>query len=189
MLYAHAVLNTFLCQTTIPANRLFLIALFISGFSSSYFVDLRFKTRPQYAANPDVENHATNPAIVFVRAGGDGVPPLPTPWGPLNRPTHTMRLRLLWRGTPQRFAEPGQFPLTRSRCRHLRENDLGIALVPRDWIFKSADEFRPRGSFFRATGRDCPGTFGPRLLVIPPAKMDGASGSHGTYANRQTQGR
>jgi hypothetical protein len=39
----------------------------------------------------------------------------------LNRPTHTVLLSLLWRETPQRFAEPGQLPLTRSRCRHLRE--------------------------------------------------------------------
>jgi hypothetical protein len=48
-----------------PATRLFLVALFVSGFTSSYLVDLRFKTHPQYAANPDVENHPPNPAIVM----------------------------------------------------------------------------------------------------------------------------
>jgi hypothetical protein len=65
-----------------PATRLFLVALFVSGFTSSYFVDLRFKTHPQYSANPEVENHPPNPAIVFVRTGGDRALPLSTPWGP-----------------------------------------------------------------------------------------------------------
>ena len=69
-----------------PATRLFLVALFVSGFTSRYFVDLRFKTHPQYAANPDVENHPSNPAIVFVPTGGDRVPPLSTPWGPYKSP-------------------------------------------------------------------------------------------------------
>ena len=37
-----------------PATRFFLVALFIVGFASSYFGDLRSKTHPQYAANVDV---------------------------------------------------------------------------------------------------------------------------------------
>jgi hypothetical protein len=37
-----------------PATRFFLIALFIVGFTSSYFGDLPSKTHPQYAANADV---------------------------------------------------------------------------------------------------------------------------------------
>jgi hypothetical protein len=71
-----------------PATRLFLVALFVFGLINSYFVDLRFKTHPQYAANPDVEKHQPNPAIVFVRADGDGerVLPLSTPWGPFESP-------------------------------------------------------------------------------------------------------
>jgi hypothetical protein len=52
-----------------PATRFFLVALFIVGFTSSYFGDLRSKTDPQYAANADVENHPSKPAIVFVHAG------------------------------------------------------------------------------------------------------------------------
>ena len=52
-----------------PATRFFLVALFIVGFTSSYFGDLRSKTDPQYAANADVENHPPKPAIVFVHAG------------------------------------------------------------------------------------------------------------------------
>jgi len=69
-----------------PATRLFLVALFVFGFTSRYFGDLRFKTHPQYGANPDVENHPPNPAIVFVRADGDRVLPLSTPWGPFESP-------------------------------------------------------------------------------------------------------
>ena len=52
-----------------PATRFFLVALFIFGFTSSYFGDLRSKTHPQYAANADVENHPPKPAIGFVHAG------------------------------------------------------------------------------------------------------------------------
>jgi len=37
-----------------PATRFFLVALFIVGFTSSYFGDLRSKTPPQYAADADV---------------------------------------------------------------------------------------------------------------------------------------
>jgi hypothetical protein len=50
-----------------PATRFFLAALFVFGFTSSYFVDLRFKTHPQYAANPDVEKiaAAVNPLRGF----------------------------------------------------------------------------------------------------------------------------
>jgi hypothetical protein len=69
-----------------PATRLFLVALFVFGLINSYFVDLRFKAHPQYAAKPDVEKYQPNPAIVFVRADGDRVPPLSTPWGPFKSP-------------------------------------------------------------------------------------------------------
>jgi hypothetical protein len=69
-----------------PATRFFLVALFIFGFTGSYFGDLSFKAYPQYAASPDVENHPPNPAIVFVRTGGDRVLPLSTPWGPFESP-------------------------------------------------------------------------------------------------------
>jgi hypothetical protein len=37
-----------------PATRFFLVALFIVGFTGSYFGDLHSKTHPQYAANADV---------------------------------------------------------------------------------------------------------------------------------------
>jgi hypothetical protein len=37
-----------------PATRFFLVALFIVGFTSSYFGDLRSQTHPQYVANADV---------------------------------------------------------------------------------------------------------------------------------------
>jgi hypothetical protein len=65
-----------------PATRLFLVVLFVCGFTSSYFVDLRFKIHPRNAASADVESHPPNPAIVFVRTGGDRVLPLSTPCGP-----------------------------------------------------------------------------------------------------------
>ena len=69
-----------------PATRLFLVALFVFGLINSYFVDLRFKAHPQHAAKPDVEKYQPNPAIVFVRADGDRVLPLSTPWGPFESP-------------------------------------------------------------------------------------------------------
>jgi hypothetical protein len=56
-----------------PATRFLLVGLFFSGLTSSYFDDLRTKTHPQDAANPDVENHPPKPAIVFVRAGWDSL--------------------------------------------------------------------------------------------------------------------
>src|ERR1700722_10428950 len=69
-----------------PATRIFLVALFVLGFTSSHFVDLRSKTPPQYAANPDLANRPAKPAIVFVRAGGDHVFPLSTPCCPFESP-------------------------------------------------------------------------------------------------------
>jgi hypothetical protein len=69
-----------------PATRLFLVALFVFGLTNNYFVDLRFKTHPQHAANPDVENHPPNPAIVLVRADGHRVLPLSTLWSPFESP-------------------------------------------------------------------------------------------------------
>jgi len=69
-----------------PATRLFLVVLFVSGFTSSYFVDLRFKIHRRYAASADMESHPPKPAIVFVRTGGDRVPPLSTPCGPFESP-------------------------------------------------------------------------------------------------------
>jgi hypothetical protein len=48
-----------------PATRLFLVMLFVYGFTSSYLVHLRFKTHPQYAANPEVENHPSVPSDRF----------------------------------------------------------------------------------------------------------------------------
>src|SRR5258708_7882956 len=69
-----------------PATRLFLVVLVVSGFTSSYFVDLRFKTHPHYAVNPDGETLPPNPAIVFARTGGDRVLPLSTPCCPFESP-------------------------------------------------------------------------------------------------------
>src|SRR5271165_2885749 len=54
-----------------PASRCFLVALFLFGFISSYFGDLRSKTDPQHAGNADVEKHPSKSAIVFVHAGRD----------------------------------------------------------------------------------------------------------------------
>jgi hypothetical protein len=47
-----------------PASRCFLVALFISGFSSSYFGEQPSKTYPKNSANPDVENHSPKPTVV-----------------------------------------------------------------------------------------------------------------------------
>jgi hypothetical protein len=52
---------------TDPASRCFLVALFISGFSSSYFGEPPSKTRPENSANPDVENHSPKPTFALVR--------------------------------------------------------------------------------------------------------------------------
>ena len=62
-----------------PASRCFLVALFLWGFSSSYFGDLRSKTYPEYAARADVENHLLKSAIVFAHAGGTKVVAPSTP--------------------------------------------------------------------------------------------------------------
>jgi hypothetical protein len=56
-----------------PATRLLLVGLFFSAFTSSDFVDPRFKTQRQHAANPNVEDQPAKPAIVFVRAGWDSL--------------------------------------------------------------------------------------------------------------------
>ena len=53
---------------TRPASRWFLVALFITGFSSTYFGDRPSRTDPQNSANPDVENHPPKTAIVLVHA-------------------------------------------------------------------------------------------------------------------------
>jgi hypothetical protein len=70
---SNALLNLIwrLKPTIDPATRLFLVGLFFSGFISSYFVDPRFKTQPQHAPNPNVENQPAKPAIVFVGTGWD----------------------------------------------------------------------------------------------------------------------
>jgi hypothetical protein len=62
-----------------PATRLFLVVLFVSGFTGSYLVDLRRKTHPQDASTADLKSRPPNPAIVFVRTGGDRVIPFSTP--------------------------------------------------------------------------------------------------------------
>jgi hypothetical protein len=73
-----------------PATRLFLVVLFVYGFTSSYLVHLRFKTHPPYAANPEMENYPPKPAIVFARTGEGRVLSLSTPWGPFESPNpHT----------------------------------------------------------------------------------------------------
>ena len=51
---------------TSRASRCFLVALFIFGFTSSYFANPPSKTHPQNSATPDVENHPPKPAIVLV---------------------------------------------------------------------------------------------------------------------------
>ena len=53
-----------------PATRFFLVALFIVGFTSSYFGDLRSKTHPQYAANADVFSR-TRAGTIYVRNVGN----------------------------------------------------------------------------------------------------------------------
>jgi hypothetical protein len=65
-----------------PATRLFLVVLFAYGFTSSYLVHFRFKTHPQYAANPEVGNHPPDPAIIFLHTDEGRVVALSTPWGP-----------------------------------------------------------------------------------------------------------
>ena len=53
-----------------PETRFFLVALFIVGFTSSYFGDLRSKTHPQYAANADVFR-ALRAGTMYVRNVGN----------------------------------------------------------------------------------------------------------------------
>ena len=52
-----------------PATRFFLVTLFIVGFTSSYFGDLRSKTHPQYAASADVFS-CTRAGTMYVRNVG-----------------------------------------------------------------------------------------------------------------------
>lgn len=49
---------------TSPASRCFLVALFILGFTTSYFANPPSKTLPQNPAGFDVEYHPPKPAIV-----------------------------------------------------------------------------------------------------------------------------
>jgi hypothetical protein len=63
-----------------------LIVLFAYGLTSSYLVHFRFKTHPQHAANPEVENQPPDPAIIFLHTGEGRVLPLSTPWGPFESP-------------------------------------------------------------------------------------------------------
>jgi hypothetical protein len=51
---------------TSPASRCFLVALFILGFTTSYFANPPSKTLPQNPAGFDVEYHPPKPAIVLV---------------------------------------------------------------------------------------------------------------------------
>jgi hypothetical protein len=69
-----------------PATRLFLVVLFVSGFTSSYLVDLRFKTHPRDASTVDLKSRPPNPAIVFVRTDEDRVIPFSTPCRPFESP-------------------------------------------------------------------------------------------------------
>jgi hypothetical protein len=93
-----------------PATRFFLVALFIVGFTSSYFGDLRSKTHPQYAANADVFSR-TRAGTMYVRnlgnAPGSKLGNVASaslnglsPEGLLRRRPST-RLRRLWAGMEQ----------------------------------------------------------------------------------------
>ena len=93
-----------------PATRFFLVALFIVGFTSSYFGDLRSKTHPQYAANADVFSR-TRAGTIYVRNVGNAPGSklgnvasaslnALSPEGLLRRRPST-RLRKLWAGMEQ----------------------------------------------------------------------------------------
>ena len=92
-----------------PASRCFLVALFISVFTISYFGDPPSKTHPEYSASPGVGNDLPKPAIALAHAalanasGWDYVVAVSTPCGLLKSLIQSLAVPLC---APYRCLEP-----------------------------------------------------------------------------------